>query len=49
MSRRMWIIAALLLALPLIAGAAYGSAALLGYVCPVTGEILRCPLCCEYE
>jgi hypothetical protein len=47
MSRTMWIIAALLLTLPLIAGAAFGSAALLGYGCPL--EMLHCPLCCEYE
>lgn len=51
---------ATLLALPLaVAGVVYGQALTLGqhqvstqtegYICPVTGEELPCPLCCPYS
>jgi hypothetical protein len=37
----------LLLVLPLlVAGAVYASSRTHKYVCPLTGEELRCPLCC---
>jgi len=53
MTRRNWLWSALLV-LPLaIAGAVYGQSliqpAQTGYICPVTGEELPCPLCCPYD
>jgi hypothetical protein len=59
MTRRKLLWAALL-ALPLaVAGVVYGQglvqrqdqapARTAGYICPVTGEELPCPLCCPYN
>lgn len=59
MYRRKWLWATLL-AIPLaVASVVYGqtlvqrdnqpAAQTEGYVCPVTGELLPCPLCCPFD
>lgn len=47
LARKIWL-CSLLLALPLlVAGAVYAGAKNHSYICPLTGEELRCSQCCR--